>query len=80
MTPDKGDPQPTNDQGPTPTHHQDAGKSHVGMALLATHRNLNVFPIYPTRDGVCICSDGEACQNSGRHPLIDGGIGEATND
>lgn len=79
MTSDKRDPQPQNDQGPTPSQPHDTGPNMKAEALRCAQRGWHVFPVYSVRDGVCTCRKGTACEdNSGKHPRTVNGLNDAT--
>jgi hypothetical protein len=54
---------------------------HLGQAALQyAARSLRVFPLWHTIRGVCVCHDGPACGNPGKHPRTRYGVMSASND
>lgn len=45
-----------------------------------TGHGLRIFPVHGVREGVCTCSLGPACQNTGKHPVHQGWMDEATTE
>lgn len=55
------------------------GETHA-MARTYLAVGWKVFPLYPVIDGICRCSAGGRCASPGKHPLIAGGVNNASSD
>lgn len=49
-------------------------------AIAYASRGIKVFPLWHTRDGMCVCADGADCGSPGKHPRVPRGVNLATAD
>jgi putative DNA primase/helicase len=47
-------------------------------ALKYAKRGLHVVPMYPVKEGRCLCSKGKGCGRPGKHPMTNHGVKDAT--
>jgi len=62
---------------PSPEHSRRSGSNAEAAADYA-RRGWAVLPLHTIRDGKCSCPAGAACKSAGKHPLLSGGVNNAT--